>query len=298
MGATAAQARLGFQYAGQLEISRGSDGALRPVSVTCDPVSQEIVVTDARQMGIHIFNPARVEVFRTSGFAALVGPVDASLDAAGRTVFLQRLAGRAHAVRRLDLYGEPDGFTAAAPTAEFDPEHLLVTHDGHYLTLDSNSGLLVKNDADTGVVLWSRNLGGEATGNNGLMLFGRPAEAPDGRIIVPGGATHVILVLDAHGAIQTAFGRFGSSPGRLVFPVGAAFGPHGELLVLDRMRHKVLVFDGTDYEFQSEFGAQGSSPGQFYHPVALASSADGRLFVAQGFQGRVQVFNILADEDH
>ena len=295
---SAAQARLGFRYAGQLEISRTRDGALRPISVTCAPFTGEIVVTDARQMGIHLFNPAEVEVFRTNGFAGVLGPVDASLDAAGRTVYLHRVNGRQYEVRRLDLYGEPDPFRAVTPRDDFDPSHLLVTRDGHYLSLDTASGLLVKHDADTGAVLWSVPLAGDADPENSLLLYGRPAEAPDGRLVIPGGAVHQILVLDADGTVINNFGRFGSSPGRIVFPVAATFGPDGDLLVLDRMRHKVLVYDGTTYEWTSEFGSQGSAPGQFYHPVAMASSADGRLFVAQGFLGRVQVFNILTAGDH
>ena len=91
-----------------------------------------------------------------------------------------------------------------------------------------------------------------------------------------------------------AFGRFGTSPGRMVTPVATAEGPRGMLLVLDQMRHKVMAFDGQ-HEFLDEFGSIGDAPGDFYHPVSMATDAAGRLYVAQGYRSRVQVFSVLAD---
>jgi hypothetical protein len=68
------------------------------------------------------------------------------------------------------------------------------------------------------------------------------------------------------------------------------------VLVLDRLRARVLVFD-RDHRFVTEFGATGSRPGDFYHPVALAVSADDRLYVAQGYLGRVNVFRLAVRDD-
>jgi DNA-binding beta-propeller fold protein YncE len=68
-------------------------------------------------------------------------------------------------------------------------------------------------------------------------------------------------------------------------------GPGETILVLDRMRHKVLMFD-PDHEVTGEFGSMGAGPGQFYHPTAIAASDDSRVYVAQGYGSRVQVFSI------
>jgi hypothetical protein len=295
-GGAEASIRVNVVYANQLNISTGSEGIIRPNAVTCDPFHSEIVVTDARQMGIHILNPAGIEVFQTSVFAGVVSPLDASIDAAGRTVYLGRVSGQAHRIGRLNLYGEPDSYLAAVPNDQFDPQHLIATRDGNYLSLDTDSGVLVKNDSRTGAVIWERRIAGEIAAPNGVLNLGRPVEAADGRLAIPGGELHSMVMLNANGELETSFGRFGTSPGRLVFPVAAVFGPEGTLLVLDRMRHKILVY-GPDYGFQTEFGSMGGYPGQFYHPIAMAGTSDGRLLVAQGYLGRVQVFNILTEEN-
>jgi DNA-binding beta-propeller fold protein YncE len=77
----------------------------------------------------------------------------------------------------------------------------------------------------------------------------------------------------------------------MVFPVGTAIGPGNSILVLDRMRHKVLMFD-PEHKLLGDFGSMGAGLGQFYHPTAIAASGDGKVYVAQGYGGRVQVFTV------
>ena len=291
------EARVTINYDSRLEITGGQEGFVRPNAVTCDPNSGELVVTDSRQMGFRIFNRAGVEIFRSNPFSGLVGPLDASVDAQGRTVVLNRVDGLGHRLARLNLFGEPDAYAPELPFADYNPAHLIVTRDGHYVSLDVDNGFMVKNDSETGALIWTLNLADQTEGTSNAMHLGRPVEAPDGRIALPGGDLRRVVMISADGKVIVSFGRFGSAPGRLVFPVAAVFGPEGTLLVLDRMRHKILVF-GPDYSFQNEFGTLGGGPGQFYHPIAMAAAGDDRIFVAQGYQGRVQVFNILAAEDH
>jgi hypothetical protein len=86
----------------------------------------------------------------------------------------------------------------------------------------------------------------------------------------------------------------GSTPGKFAFPVDVAFGPEDTVLVLDRMRHVILVFTQS-HEFVTEYGRMGASPGAFYHPTSLAY-ASGRAYVAQGFEGRVQVYDVFSTD--
>ncbi len=100
-----------------------------------------------------------------------------------------------------------------------------------------------------------------------------------------------MLVHDGEGQPQGAFGRFGSARGQFVFPVGVAIGPEGTVLVLDRLRHAILLFDAEQH-FLAEYGSFGGRPGQFYHPNAIAAMPDGRVVVTQGYLGRVQSFRL------
>jgi hypothetical protein len=294
LGARIAQAAYAFTYESTTLLERGAAGKSLPVAVTYDARSGELCVSDSRQGSIHLLGAGDIEVFRTSHLAGMASPWDGSVDQAGRVVYAERGIEARGTLRRLNVFGEPDGFTAAMPDSLWNPQHVIVTRDGNYLSLDAQSGLLAKHDAGTGALIWQRycTLDG-VVGEN----LGRPAEAPDGRLYVPGGDLRAVLVLSADGEFLAAFGRFGSAPGRMVLPVGVTFGPAGEVLVLDRLRAKILLFS-TTHEFVTEFGNMGFRPGQLYHPVALAATPDGRIYVAQGFQGRVQVFRLARGGDN
>lgn len=288
--AAGAQAAFEIRYERGLELSSSREGQLHPVSVTCDPVSGEICVTESSNSALHVFNAAGIETFCTGRFSGLTLPNDGAVDHEGRLVAATLVGGSRGAIVRLNIYGEPDSFTAESPAESWNPEHLLVTRDGDYLTLDPTTALLAKHDASTGALLWAHSLA--ETGASDMNL-GRPVQMADGSFRIPGGDMHRVLVVSEDGVVTDSFGRFGSAEGRFVFPVAAAVGPQGSLLVLDRMRHKVMVFDENN-KFMTEYGSIGDAPGRFYHPVSLASDGTGRIYVAQGYRGRVQVFNVLA----
>jgi DNA-binding beta-propeller fold protein YncE len=283
-----------IRYEKTLDLLQGREGKLRPVSVACDQASGEITITDARNSAIHVLNQAAIETFVTGRFASLALPLDAVADAQGRLVCLTKSSGWRNSISRLNLYGEPDTFVPEAPTEYWSPDHLIITRDGHYLTIEANNGFLVKHDSRTGRIIWTAFLGDESMNEAHL---GRPLESPSGNILVPGGRLFQIFVLSPRGELIESFGRFGSSPGRLIFPVDVASGPDDTILVLDRLRHKILVFD-ADHAFVTEFGSLGSRPGQFYHPVSMAADGSGSIYVAQGYKGRVQVFNVLGNREN
>lgn len=285
-----ARAAYVLEYLGTAASELG--GRTMPVSLTIDAHTQELCVADSRDGAIYLLGNGDVETFRTNPLAGVASPWDGCIDLLGRIVFAERGISPLAVLKRLNVFGEPESFTPQVPDSVWNPQRVIVTRDGNYVSLDPMSGLLAKHDAATGELLWTHRCHVDGvTGEN----LGRPAEAPDGRIYVPGADLRVVLVLSADGAPAGVFGRFGASVGRFVLPVGVAFGPSGEVLVLDRLRAKILVFD-PQHEFVTEFGSLGFGPGQFYHPAALAATASGKVYVAQGFQGRVQVFRLGRSE--
>jgi DNA-binding beta-propeller fold protein YncE len=284
-----ASAALIFQYETTLDLDVGAAGRTLPVSVTCDPVSGEICVTDARQNALHVLNAANVQLMRTGPLAGVQWPSSGCIAPDGTLVYAENSQVEALGVRRLDIYGEPADLVLETPDGSWRPQLLMVLADGDLLSLDPADGRLTRHDGTTGALVWAVRVGDPAASDT---RFGRPAQGPDGRIFVPGGDQRRVFVLADDGTDLGAFGRFGSAEGRMSLPVGVAFGPGGRVLVLDRLRGKVLVHS-PELEFQSEFGSIGSRAGQFYHPADIASSADGRVYVAQGFLGRVQVFRVF-----
>jgi DNA-binding beta-propeller fold protein YncE len=286
-----AQATIVFEYAGNLRLTEGRHGQPRPVSVSVDAAHEEILVSDAAGSALHVMDEDGGACFVTGTIAGVSNPVDAVGTPDGGFVFLDADGEGSRTIRRLDLRGEPVDFVVESPLDGWRPDHFALAVDGNYLTVDSVLGLLVKHDADTGAVIWRRALW---AGTDPDKICGRPATAPDGRIYIPVGQEHRVQILTADGLPEDSFGVVGSTPGKFAFPVDVAFGPEDTVLVLDRMRHVILVFD-RDQEFITEYGYMGAAPGAFYHPVSLAF-ASGRAYVAQGFEGRVQVYDVISTD--
>lgn len=285
----AATAEVRFVYQDILDVTAAGAERLRPVAITCDPLNGEICITDDRQSLFALTNTDGIQIFRTGAFAGLSFPLDGSLDRDGGIVFLDSDGDYGFTIKRLDLFGEPVDFAAQPVHPGWAPRYLIITRDGNFVTLDAFRGTLAKHDSRSGEVIWVSTVTNDS--GSDVLHLGRPAEAEDGRLYIPGGNLNRVLVFTADGRNDSAFGRYGTGPGRMIFPVGAAFLPDGTFLMLDRMRHKIMVFD-ADHQFLGEYGSLGAGPGQFYHPSSLATDHTGRCFVGQGFQGRVQVFKV------
>jgi hypothetical protein len=276
-----------LEYETTLSIPQELTRPALPISVTTGNCHDEICVTDATTGSGHLFNSRDICVFSTGELASLSAPVDLTVDSLSEFVCTDSRDGAGRTIKRLDMYGNPISFKPEPPQGVWEPEHLLITRDGNYVTTDPSSGLLAKHDAHTGALIWSRALPRQESGE--ILGLGKPAEAPDGRLYVPLGGDKVVLVLSAQGEYQSSFGVAGTGRGRLSFPVGVAFCPDGSIAVLDRMRAVILLFS-AEHDFIAEFGGFGGGARDFYHPVAIAATRDGRVFVAQGFRARVHEF--------
>ena len=289
-GAGTSEAASTMEYQGVLS----GGGLIRPSAVSPDHDDPGLCVTDDGSRTLDLFDAGGFHRFRTDVSARISSPMDGSIDRTGGFVFTDRAQEGGRTIGRLNRLGEPLAYRPRPPRSGWTPNRLLIARDGHYVTLD-RSGLLAKHDASTGELIWSLPL--VASDSERADLLGRPAEAPDGRIYVPGGLMRAALIVSPDGRLLGSFGRQGSRRGEFIFPVAVAFDSGGRVLVLDRMRHKILLFDG-DHRFIEEFGRIGLAPGDLYHPVAMAAGSDDRVYVAQGFEGRVQVFRLLDSESN
>ncbi|MFH1754578.1 MAG: NHL repeat-containing protein [Candidatus Latescibacterota bacterium] len=267
----------------------GEPQSVRPSSVTLDLHANGICVTDEASRAIDIFDARGFHLYRTDATSDIAAPKDGSIDSQGGFVFTDLAAEGKRTIERLNYLGEPEVYNPEIPREGWSPRHLIITTDGHYITVD-RSGLLAKHDSQSGSLIWMLELVDPESENADML--GRPTEAPDHRIYIPGSKMRTIFYVSPDGDLLGSFGRRGTQRGEFTFPIGVAFDSVGRVLVLDRMRHKILLFT-SEHEFVDEFGRMGDGPGNLYHPVAIATSPDGRVYVAQGFEGRVQVFRLI-----
>jgi len=266
----------------------GDPALVRPGSVTLDPATGSLCVTDEGPGTLDVFDSRGVHRYRTDRASALSTPKDGCLDAQGRFVLTDAAKSGTRTIRRLNFLGEPEAYAPEPPADLWSPRHLSLAADGGYLTVDG-AGLLAKHDAETGALLWTLALA-EPDWERPELL-GRPAVAPDGTIYVPDAGLGRIVVVPPDGSGATSFGTKGVKRGDLAFPVAVAFAPDGLVLVLDQMKHVVVLFDG-EHQFLNEVGRVGTRPGDFYNPVGMAAGPDGSVYVCQGFEGRIQVFRL------
>lgn len=285
-----ADAGLVMRYEGTLAGVMDMARPVRPSSVTVNPVSGEVCVTDEGGQALLVYNTRNINIFQTGNVADISNPRDGAIELWGGFVCLDTDEAGRRSLRRLNYLGEPLSFEVERPTESWSPSHLIVARDGGLITLDDFGGILAKHDGETGKLLWFRSIVDDPQADQ--LILGRPAEAPDGRIFVPGGEERRVLVLSESGEYLSSFGVAGTAKGGLAFPIGVAFGLRGTILVLDRMRHTILAYD-QEFRFLGEYGTLGARPGNFYHPVAIAALPDGRLWVAQGFEGRVQSYRFF-----
>lgn len=281
-------AHAGFALLYEAELNTDSR-LIRPSAVAHSARANDLCVTDEAAATLAIFDRFGFERFRTDESAGISQVRDGSLDLSGGFVFLESNAPGGQAIRRLNFFGEPEDFRATAPHEGWTPLHLLVTGDGGYVTIDGR-GLLAKHDAGSGELLWSVSVVDPSFERADLV--GRPAEGPDGTLYVPSAGLRQVLLVSGTGIIEGSIGFPGTKRGELAFPVAAGVTADGHVLVLDRMRHVILLY-GPDHRFIDEFGGLGRRPGDLYHPLALSVAPDGRVFVAQGFEGRIQQFRLV-----
>lgn len=74
----------------------------------------------------------------------------------------------------------------------------------------------------------------------------------------------------------------------LGWPVSPTYTPHGNIAILDRMKHAAFIYT-PEGEFIRTIGQEGSGPGEFHLPSSLAFYSDGRLLI--GDQDGIALFD-------
>lgn len=91
-----------------------------------------------------------------------------------------------------------------------------------------------------------------------------------------------------------SFGRPGSTAGRFGVVAGISADSRGNVLVADKLRSVVMVFD-KDLGFVSEFGGRNGRPGDLVVPDDIAIDGRDRVYVTQGARRGVSVFALSSD---
>ncbi|MCE2463495.1 MAG: hypothetical protein J4F46_06255, partial [Dehalococcoidia bacterium] len=86
------------------------------------------------------------------------------------------------------------------------------------------------------------------------------------------------------------FGKYGDSPGQLIWPAGIALNNRRNVHVTDEWMNQVSTFD-LEGNLLGLWGAPGEGDGQFNRPSGIAVDGEDNLNVVDSFNNRVQKFS-------
>jgi DNA-binding beta-propeller fold protein YncE len=271
-----------------------------------DPERNEIYALSPRDRDVRIFNRHGMEIYAFEGFYSSndIAAGDAGeiliLSHKYRQTTIHRCNYRGEKLSEITLKNVPEAFASSSP------DKMVYRHGSLYL-LDSWLLTVIVADAD-----------GSFIRGHDLKAALRPSIADedeeeakrlarkfdeieingfdvdeDGNILFTVPTLFAVFRFSPEGELEE-FGRPGSGRGKFGIVAGIAVAPTGHILITDRLRCVVLVFD-HDLAFKVEFGYRGGRPSNLIAPNDVAVDAEGRIYVSQAANRGVSVFRMVDD---
>jgi hypothetical protein len=263
--------------------------------VQVDRTRNEIYVV--YQNLVRIFSASGMEVFSFGDDLDLGQLLDAAVDPDGNILLLSFRDGRSH-VTRCNFRGVPTGtieITNLPDGVEFAPNRMVIRHGQMYFATLALAQLIVTDLSGAfkeRVALLADAEIDEKQRSNRLEISGFSVD-DDGNVYFTIPVIFRAFKLKADRTLES-FGRAGSAPGRFGIVAGIAPDSRGRLVVVDKLRSVLMLFD-KDFSFITEFGYRGNRPGSLILPEAVAIDSRDRVYVTQGARRGVSVFALGAN---
>ncbi len=243
---------------------------------------------------IRVFNEFGMEVYRFGDDLDLGQIVDVAVDDRGDILLLVYRDSRAGIVR-CNYRGQPESeVTLTGVPREFSdmgPNRLVFQRGAIYLA--STIGLkIVAADRDgrftKGYDLFP--LFELTEKDRGTVDLGGFSVDRDGNILMTVPVLFRAFVLSPDGRLSP-FGKASSAPGGFNISGGIARDSKGNLLIVDKLKGSVLVFDRT-FTFVTQFSRRGYKRGELLYPDDLVIDSRDRVYVTQMGRRGVSVFTL------
>ena len=247
---------------------------------------------------VSIFNSSGMEIYRfdydsnigiVSDVAVLSNGQLAVLASKGPLTQLVRCNFRAELIGRIDMKGFPPDYAGFSPNRVYSSDGklymvslsamrvIIVDEDGLFIKgidLAKELGMSEKEREESG-------LGGFAIDQDGGFVFSVPATAKV-YLLSPDGKTRV-------------FGRRGSAPGRFGVATGVALDKNGNILVADKLRCVVMVFERNKFALLKEFGNRGFKPGNLIGPDDILVDNQNKAYVSSLRSRGISVYQLSSN---
>jgi hypothetical protein len=179
----------------------------------------------------------------------------------------------------------------------FLPFHVDATQDGGWVVDETDGHRLIKLNAD-GTQAWTIGEPG-IRGDDDTHLYWPHgvAEHSNGDIYVVDSGNQRLVRYASDGSYLGQWGGydggFGSGNYQFDWPLAVAFGPSGDIFVVDANNQRVQVYD-RNFTYKTTLGITGetgSDNAHFDRPEDVAVDGEGNIYVADTNNHRIQVFN-------
>ena len=249
--------------------------------------------------GVDIYNATGMQVYHFDYDRELGGVFDAAVDDNGDILLLTYKDGT-YRIVQCNYRGEPRSYIELKdlpPDFEGFRTNRMVYRAGRLYLANQAEMRVVVTDANASFIKgydlatmfnftdqqrMDSGVDGFTVDNKGNMLFTIPALGrayrcpPDGTII--------------------EFGKRGSGPGKFGVPSGIAADKAGNLLITDKLRGVVIIFD-KELKFVKEFGFRGLRPGNLIVPNEITvDTVTNRVYVSQMRRRGVNIYQLSYGE--
>jgi DNA-binding beta-propeller fold protein YncE len=241
---------------------------------------------------VRVFNPSGMEIFSFGDDLDLGQISDAAVDRNGDIILLSFKDSRS-LVTRCNFRGVPVGPIEIKnlPAGMAFTASRMIHRDGLFYFASLGTASVIVTDANGDFrkhIEFLEMLDGEdRKKSSGAEMIGITADQ-DGNLFFTVPTLFKVFKFAPDGKL-TSFGRSGSSPGRFGVIAGIATDSRGNLLVTDKLKCVVMVFD-KDFNFLTEFGYRGLRPENLIVPDDVAIDGRDRLYVSQGRRRGISVF--------
>ena len=256
-----------------------------PNDVQIDPVSHNILVSDAGHNRVVVFNPsgAYLNAFGSagSGDGQFNYPVGIGIDPTTHDVFVAD-----YYQSRVEQFASNGTYLGQFPLAGNNtPCGIVIQPVSHNIVVSTGWGASVKRYAPN---LSYLDTFGDSTNFNYACFM---TIAPNGNTLVADETNNNVQIFTSTGAAVSQFGTYGSGNGQFNSPNGMVVDANtGNILVVDSGNDRVQVFDASG-NYLSQFGGTGTAAGRFHVPVGLAlDKVSHTLLVADRGNDRIQRF--------
>lgn len=240
---------------------------------------------------VRVYGPSGMEVFSFGDDLDLGQILDLDVDGQGDLVVLSYKDSRS-LVTRCNFRGEPVGAIDITnlPAGIVFGANRVVYRNGllYFASLNSASVIVT----DSGGAFRERldllsDIKPEERQRTGAEVFGFDVDEA-GNVFFTVPVLFKVFKRSPDGAV-TSFGTSGSAPGKFGVVSGVAADSRGNVLVTDKLKCAVIVFDKA-FNFVTEFGYRGPRPENLIVPEDLVIDGRDRVYVTQMRRRGVSVF--------